>query len=203
MRLPRPTLFPSPVHTTTQISNILDRHIPPSPKGSAKAVVFGHSLGSALTVWLLKFAPDRLAGLVLCDPISLLLQYSDVAYNFVYRPSLAAAEMFFEWIAKEPGIALTLGRNFHWFDNVFPMIKGEQDESIQFFPKHLETVVFLSERDCIVPTSRICEFLRGATPNVDVHIMPNLDHGGFLFDGYWLNMVLTTLVELDTRDRKG
>lgn len=165
-------------------------------------MIFGHSLGSAFTVWLLKFAPHRLAGLVLCDPISLLLQYSDVAYNFVYRPSLAAAEIFFEWIGKEPGIALTLGRNFHWFDNVFPMIRGEKHDDIHFFPHELKTVVFLSERDCIVPTRRICEFLEsgsGKRENVDVHVMPKLDHGGFLLDAYWLNMVLTTLVELDTR----
>jgi pimeloyl-ACP methyl ester carboxylesterase len=201
MRLPRPTQFPSPIHTTTQICNILDRHIrPSSSKGPTKAVIFGHSFGSVLTVWLLKFAPHRLAGLVLCDPISILLQYSDVAYNFIYRPSLAAAEIFFEWIAKEPGIALTLRRNFHWFHNVFPMIKGEQEGEIQFFPKELETVVFLSERDCIVPTSRILEFLKnGSKGNLDVRVMPKLDHGGFLFDEHWSNTILTTLVELDTK----
>jgi pimeloyl-ACP methyl ester carboxylesterase len=198
MRLPRPTRFPSPLHTTTQICNILDRHVPISANKTNKVVVFGHSLGSALIVWLLKFAPDRIAGLVLCDPISLLLQYSDVAYNFVYRPSRAAAEIFFEWIAKEPGIALTLGRNFHWFDNVFPMIKHENETS--FFPSDLGTVVFLAEKDCIVPSVRINKFLKG-TKNVDVKLMPKLDHGGFLFDKYWLNMVLTTLIELEPRDK--
>jgi pimeloyl-ACP methyl ester carboxylesterase len=166
-------------------------------------VFFGHSLGSAMTVWLLKFAPDRIAGLVLCDPISLLLQFSDVAYNFIYRPSLAAAEIFFEWIAKEPGITLTLGRNFHWFDNVFPMIMEEGDGDVRFFPPDLKTVLFLSEKDCIVPTARICEFLGGKKGNVDVQVMPQLDHGGFLFDDYWSDIVLKTLVELDSKKGQG
>lgn len=155
-----------------------------------------------MTVWLLKFAPNRIAGLVLCDPISLLLQFSDVAYNFIYRPSLAAAEIFFEWIAKEPGIALTLGRNFHWFDNVFPMIM-EGDGDVRFFPPDLKTVLFLSEKDCIVPTARICEFLGGNKGNVDVQVMPQLDHGGFLFDDYWSDIVLKTLVELDSKKGQG
>jgi hypothetical protein len=142
--------------------------------------------------------PHRLAGLVLCDPISLLLQYSDVAYNFIYRPSLAAAEIFFEWIAREPGIALTLGRNFHWFDNVFPMIHEGKEGEIEFFPTGLETAVFLSEKDCIVPTLRIREFLKRGRGNVGVYLMPKLDHGGFLFNEYWSNIILTTLIELGT-----
>jgi pimeloyl-ACP methyl ester carboxylesterase len=205
MRLPRPTQFPSPTWTTSQLCNILDHHVPNPSKEPTKAVIFGHSLGSALTVWLLKSAPDRLAGLVLCDPVSLLLQYSDVAYNFVYRPSVTAAQIFFEWIAKEPGIASTLGRNFHWFDNVFPMIAGEGDADgeMRFFPEELETVVFLSEKDCIVPTGKIYDFLTRNRMNVAIHIMPELDHGGFLFDNYWLDLVLDTFVQMNTGLKDG
>ena len=141
-----------------------------------------------------------MAGLVLCDPISLLLQHSDVAYNFVYRPSLAAAEIFFEWIAREQGIALTLGRNFHWFDNVFPLVPDVERNggaSVRFFPRALATRVFLSERDCIVPTKRIAGLLGEKDGNVEVSVMPELDHGGFLFCHYWLDRVLTTLVEME------
>ena len=66
------------------------------------------------------------------------------------------AEIFF---VKEPGIPLTLGCNFHWFDNVFPMIAGDGDGEVRFFPEDVETIVFLSEKDYIVPTWRICDFL--------------------------------------------
>ena len=193
MRLPRPTRFPTPAETTSQINAILDRHLPPS----TKAIFFAHSLGSALTVWVLKFSPETIAGLVLVDPISLLLQHSDVAYNFIYRVSQAAAETFFEWIAREQGIALSLSRNFHWFDNVFPMIFHDEG-STSFFPAKLPVVVFLSEGDCIVPTTRIQKFM-GKTGGVDVRVMPGLDHGGFLFNKYWLDTVLRTLLEMDSK----
>jgi pimeloyl-ACP methyl ester carboxylesterase len=200
MRLPRPTTYPSPLETTTQINQILDRHLPPA----TKVIFFAHSLGSALTVWILKFSPDRIAGLVLVDPISLLLQHSDVAYNFIYRTSQAAAESFFEWIAREQGVALSLARNFHWFDNVFPMVCSEEDDegTVGFFPGKWPVAVFLSERDCIVPTARIQRFL-GATAKdgVELHIMPGLDHGGFLFSEYWLDIVLGTLIGMDSSEK--
>jgi pimeloyl-ACP methyl ester carboxylesterase len=200
MRLPRPTTFPTPIQTTSQINQILNRHLPPSKK----VIFFAHSLGSALTVWILKFSPQRMTGLVLVDPISLLLQHSDVAYNFIYRRSQAAAEAFFEWIAKEPGVALSLSRNFHWFDNVFPMIQSSDDEEtggavVGFFPGDLPVVVFLSEGDCIVPTARIQRFLAGKGGSTDLLVMPGLDHGGFLFNKYWLDTVLKTLIGLDSK----
>jgi len=204
MRLPRPTSFPSPLETTSQINKILDRHLPPF----TKVIFFGHSLGSAPTVWILKFSPDRIAGLVLVDPISLLLQHSDVAYNFIYRTSRAAAETFFEWIAREQGVALSLARNFHWFDNVFPMICSEdfgekQDGgTVGFFPGKWPVAIFLSEGDCIVPTARIQRFLSGTGKDgVELHVMPGLDHGGFLFNKYWLDTVLKTLIGLDSREK--
>ena len=154
-------------------------------------------MGSATIVWLLKYAPHLVGGIVLVDPISLLLQHADVAHNFVYRHPASAAEIFFDWIAREQGIAMTLSRNFHWFNNVFPMIVHTMDdevEEVRFFPRGMESRVFLSERDCIVPTRLILEFL-GRKGGVEV--MKGLDHGGFLFNEYWLDGVLQALIEME------
>jgi len=200
MRLPRPSRFPSPEGSCFQIRAMIDRHVLPSDSGVCpKATLFTHSLGSAYAVWMLKVAPERLAGLVLCDPISILLQHPAVAYNFIYRKSLTATEMFFEWIAREPGIAVTLGRHFHWFQNIFPFIaEVNSTTSSGFFPQGLPATIFLSERDCIVPSARIVEVLtRGKKDNVDVYMMPKLDHGEFVFDETWLDKVVHALVELD------
>lgn len=148
---------------------------------------------------------------------------------------MSAAEMFFEWIGREMGIALTLGRHFHWFENVFPLIEedgvqeddltdgegntsdetligggaatdlpkqngikssGDTKKPLRFFPKELSTVVFLSEQDCIVPTARIHSVLDEEADNFKVRVMPKLDHGGFLFEEYWLDTVLETLVRV-------
>ena len=107
--------------------------------------------------------------------------------------------MFFEWIAREPGIAVTLGRHFHWFQNIFPFISEvDSTTSAGFFPQGLLATIFLSERDCIVPSARIVEVLRrGNKDNVDVYMMPKLDHGEFVFHETWLDKVVHTLVELD------
>jgi pimeloyl-ACP methyl ester carboxylesterase len=197
MRLPRPSRFPSPEGTCSQICAMIDRHALSSSGTSTKAVFFTHSLGSTIAVWMLKVAPERLAGLVLCDPISLLLHHPGVAYNFVYRKSLAAAEIFFEWIAREQGIALTLGRHFHWFQNIFPMITDVDCTYVRFFPASLPTAIFLSEKDCIVPSARIAEVLgEGRKENVDVYVMPRLDHGGFAFHNHWLEKSVNTLVKI-------
>ena len=82
------------------------------------------------------------------------------------------------------------------------MIAGEGDGEVRFFPQDLETVVFLAEKDCIVPTGRIYDFLTKKRLNVAVHVMPELDHGGFLFDNYWLDMVLNTLIQMDSTGHK-
>lgn len=147
---------------------------------------------------MLKCAPERLAGMVLCDPISLLLQYSDVAYNFVYRRGSAAAEIFFEWIAREPGIALALGRHFHWFQNVFPILPTEEEaQTPRFFPSHIPTSVFLSGADCIVPSSRIAALMgQGRKGNVNVEMMEGKDHGSFLFDDYWAYKIANDLISI-------
>ena len=58
---------------------------------------------------LTQICGDRLSvGLV---SAILLLQYSDIAYNLLYRPSVAAGQIFFEGIGKEPDIAFPLGRD--------------------------------------------------------------------------------------------
>jgi len=199
MRLPRPSRFPSPEGTCSQVCAMLDQHISPDPI-SLKATIFTHSLGSAYAVWMLKVAPERIAGLVLCGPISILLQHPAVTYNFLYRKSLTATEMFFEWIAREQGIALTLARHFHWFQNLFPMILDVDCTGTRFFPQDLRAAIFLSERDCIVPSARIAQVIgQGKRDNVDVYVMPELDHGGFVFHDQWLEKVVQSLLEIDIK----
>jgi len=203
MRLPRPSRFPSPEGTSLQIRAMLDHHVGSSGDGGCpKATFFTHSLGSTYAVWMLKVAPERVAGLVLCDPISILLQHPAVAYNFMYRSSLTATEMFFEWIAREPGIGVTLGRNFHWFQNTFPMTpEADSNTCTPFFPKGLPATVFLSESDCIVPSARIAQVLgMEKKDNVGVYVMPKLDHGEFVFHKNWLEKVVHTLLELDMEE---
>lgn len=84
-------------------------------------VLVAHSYGSVLATHVLR-DPElgpRVQGLVLLDPVSLLLHLPDVAFNFTRRVPKRANEWELWYFASmDPGIAWTLGRHFVWKDNV-------------------------------------------------------------------------------------
>ncbi len=53
----------------------------------------------------------------------------------------------------------------------------EVSGEVGFFPKEIESRVFLSERDCIVPTRLILEFLSGESGDLgsNTRVMTELD----------------------------
>lgn len=70
---------PSPETLVHAIEAMLDRHAHP------KAVILAHSLGTVITSWVALKAPQRLAGMVLVDPVCFLLNYHHIAYNILHR----------------------------------------------------------------------------------------------------------------------
>jgi hypothetical protein len=72
---------------------------------------------------------------------------------------------------------------------------------VRFFPKDIESRVFLSERDCIVPTKLILEFLNGDSEDLGsgIRVMTELDHGGFLFQADWMDIVLRTVIGMEPK----
>ena len=83
------------------------------------------------------------------------------------------------------------------------MIEAVSGE-VGFFPKEIESRVFLSERDCIVPTKLISEFLSGQSGDLgsDIRVMTvmtELDHGGFLFQADWMDIVLGAVVGMEPK----
>jgi len=77
----------------------------------------------------------------------------------------------------------------------------EVSGEVGFFPKEIESRVFLSERDCIVPTRLILEFLSGESGDLgsNTRVMTELDHGGFLFQADWMDIVLRTVVGMEPK----
>ena len=70
---------PTATETTKEVRQMLHQY------GYDKAVYVSHSLGTAVTSWIIKLAPDTVAGTVMIDPICFLLHYHHVAFNFVHR----------------------------------------------------------------------------------------------------------------------
>ncbi|BGP36481.1 hypothetical protein JCM10450v2_000381 [Rhodotorula kratochvilovae] len=158
----------------------------------AKAVVVAHSFGSGAAAWLLRDAPDIVAGSVLIDPMSFLLFSSDTPRNFFRTKCRTAGERFFRYFALERGINHFLSRHLRWSDSVtfapspapaplpprvvaalVPACAREPLEPPFDVPNYapfvtpcpagpLPTVVFLSEKDCILPVRKVRAYLEAA-----------------------------------------
>jgi pimeloyl-ACP methyl ester carboxylesterase len=83
-------------------------------------VLVSHSYGSVLTTHVIRdpvLAP-HVRGVVLIDPVTLLLHLPDVAYNFTRRPPKTANEWQLWFFASmDLGVAEGLGRHFFWREN--------------------------------------------------------------------------------------
>lgn len=70
---------PTTSETVSEISQMLSDH------GFNKAVFVSHSLGTAVSSWMMQQSPKKVAGVVMIDPIVFLLHFHSIAYNFVHR----------------------------------------------------------------------------------------------------------------------
>lgn len=125
--------------------------------GIDKFVLVGHSYGSVLITNILhdyELQP-RVEGVVLVDPVTLLLHLPDVAYNFTRRMPRTANEWQLWYLASmDPGIALVLGRHFFWRENII-----WKDELVDKGGSKRKAAVCLSSRDLIVDTLSVARYL--------------------------------------------
>lgn len=160
-----------------------------------RAVLVGHSLGAAPVGWMLRSAPDVVAGTILIDPMSILLFSADSARNFFRTHASTAGEIFFKYFASERAIHHFLARHLTWSDSVVfgpkPVAPLPDDIKRAIVPRlalepldppfdrpnyaqyvspvpagPFPSVVFLSENDCILPAGKMATYLR-ATGFVD------------------------------------
>jgi len=134
-----------PTELVNSIQNLLRAH------DVSKIHLVGHSFGTIVCAWLVRFAPKHLIHrITFLDPVCWLLCKHDIAYNFLYRAATTPGELLMQWfVGQELYIAHTLSRNFHWQDNIV-------------WPEALScpTTVVLSSEDHIVPSHTINRYLR-------------------------------------------
>lgn len=139
-----------------------------------------HSYGSVLTTHLLGSPTlgPLIHGLVLTDPVSLLLHLPDVAYNFTRRTPRHANEVQLWFAAStDPGTALVLGRYFFWQQNIIwkeellhlsPNTHDQGSRLTSNYNAHgsrertvadRKVAVALAGRDNIIDTRRTVEYL--------------------------------------------
>lgn len=153
-------------------------------------VLVSHSYGSVLTTHIIR-DPDLapyVKGVVLIDPVTLLLHLPDVAYNFTRRPPQMANEWQLWFFASmDVGVAEGLGRHFFWRENqiwkeelvnsnVAPgkgsngivtrsKARGQTDDTRQASKR--KVAVCLGGRDLIVSTQTVARYLSRPGDMVD------------------------------------
>ncbi|KAK3346617.1 hypothetical protein B0T25DRAFT_282291 [Lasiosphaeria hispida] len=172
--LPVSTRLTSPLLTRTEflshLATILDAH----PDWKDGFVLVSHSYGSVLTTHVLRSAELalRVKGVVMIDPVSVLLHLPDVAYNFTRRrPRTANQWQLWYFASMDVGVAEGLGRHFFWRENIIwreelvgiegLTAEGAVLRSGSKGEKWRKVAVCLSGRDLIVDTRTVARYLAG------------------------------------------
>ncbi|KAI8618766.1 hypothetical protein BC830DRAFT_895288 [Chytriomyces sp. MP71] len=109
---------PSMEQTISEVETMLDVH------GYAKAHIIGHSLGTTVSSWMIKYSKYA-ATCVLLDPVVFLYLFPALAFNFVHRiPGYNTAvtkanEYLLHWLcSRELHTHHAISRYFFWHQNV-------------------------------------------------------------------------------------
>ncbi|KAG1470691.1 hypothetical protein G6F56_002536 [Rhizopus delemar] len=154
--------------------------------GYSQAVFVSHSMGTGVASWVSRFAPDLIAGSVMVDPICFLLHHHHVAFNFIHRiPKVFMEYILCYGVSRELHISHFISRHLQWF------------ETIHFADQLKNTSIFLSEKDRIIGALLVHQFLKER--EVDVHIMPTLEHAQFLIDVKWKQLILENVDKISRK----
>ncbi|KAI1338393.1 hypothetical protein F5Y15DRAFT_127853 [Xylariaceae sp. FL0016] len=153
------------------IGSILNAH------GWDRFVLAAHSYGTVLATHLLRSPAlsPQVDSVLLIDPVSILLHLPDVAYNFTRRKPRKANEwMLWYFASMDPGVAHCLGRHFFWKENIawkedLVQVAGDipaDGNGVEDRGRHpkgqtRQVAVCLSERDLIVDTRMVAQYLAG------------------------------------------
>ncbi|CAF1681055.1 unnamed protein product, partial [Adineta ricciae] len=170
MRYPSLQDIPNMSETSESIKQIFDHY------RIKKAVFIGHSYGTACLSWVVQKCPELISRVIFVDPICFALFEPYVVYNFVYRTPYKLGHFYlYYFVCREMGISYVVSRHFWWTQN---NLYVEQIKSCA--NGKLPTYVLLSERDCIVNSDLVRDYL---TDNqIEYYWAPKLSHGDFMHD---------------------
>ena len=123
-------------------------------EGFSRFVLVSHSYGSVIATHMIHhhLTSNRISSMVFVDPVTILLHFPDVAYNFTRRKPRRANEwMLWYFASMDMGVAHTLARHFFWAENEL----WKEDLAGR------NVTVALSGRDLIVNTRAVGRYLMG------------------------------------------
>ncbi|KAH7018511.1 uncharacterized protein B0I36DRAFT_40106 [Microdochium trichocladiopsis] len=141
-------------------------------RGWSRFTLVTHSFGSAVATHYFKSPAlgPRVEAAVMIDPVSIMLQLPDVAYNFTRRSPQRANEWLLWYFAStDPGVAHCLGRHFHWKESIawredllgLPSDSAPDSADLGARGWARRVAVCLAERDLIVDTLAVARYLAG------------------------------------------
>jgi hypothetical protein len=152
------------------------------------AVFIGHSLGTSIATWIVKYYPHYVYKLILMDPICFALWNHHIAYNFLYKkPTKWIEHLFGVFVAGETGVSFWLRRYFFWYYNCF--FTNE-------IPPNCS--VYLSSEDSVVPFDVVYNYIKKhAPPAVKTNTLQGFQHGEILTRPKAQEVICRELYEAD------
>jgi hypothetical protein len=176
--------MPTPKNFSSAVMDILRRH------NFSQVSVVGHSFGSITAGWFVKSYPEAVSHVTLLDPVSLLLCFPDVAYNFIYRPPQTLMQyLIYFFASRELTISHTLHRLFFWYNNII---------LLEEIPANIGVLVGVGGADEILNAASIYEYSEkcamkrkeaaksntlkefGEVAEIIVHMWPKYSHAEIL-----------------------
>lgn len=137
---------PSIESYTDSVKCILERH------SIHQVSVIGHSFGSITSGWFVRRYPHLVCHITFIDPVSLLLQFPEVAYSFLYRyPTTLIEWVIYLAAAREITISYALRRHFCWHKNTL---------YLEDIPKNIGVVIGIAGNDEITCASTVAEYAK-------------------------------------------
>ncbi|KAK4700679.1 hypothetical protein P7C70_g5569, partial [Phenoliferia sp. Uapishka_3] len=150
-----------------------------------------HSNGTIVHGWLLKGSPNLIRRSLIVDPVCFALWEPHLPYQFLYAPAKAPMSHLMRYfVSRELGVANVLQRHFDWISSVLWLSDVPEAYDPSKFAVHL------SEKDAIVDTPRIRNYLagEGLKEGEGLKVFPKQKHGdSMLGHGKGFNAVLSWL----------
>jgi len=175
--------MPTPMNFSSTVLDILKRH------NFAQVSIVGHSFGTITAGWFVKAYPEAVAHITLLDPVSLLLCFPDVAYNFIYRPPTTIMQyLIYYFASQELTISHTLHRLFFWYNNII---------FLEEIPSNIGVLIGVGGGDEILNAASVYEYTEKCslkrkeeskkkkigmedTAEIITHFWPSFSHGEIL-----------------------
>ena len=140
----------------------------------------GHSYGTFIVSWVMKYCPQLVESAVFLDPGCFLLHFTKCLKAIIYKDAMTEAEKLFQYFLRsELNFNNHCRRHFLWYRNIL------------FFDEiKCKAVVIISDQDDIMPVDEIREYHKDHD-SIELIELEHTPHGGFLYMPHHLDLVVS------------